>query len=702
MGLSREAIFELFIEESRLNLERMESALTRMHTNGVCADTTAEVFRYIHTLKGSSANFKCRAMAEFAHLVEELLAVFREKPETLLIEYVPTLFRVVDAFRQQLGTVNFSSPELQVEPPTDLVEKIDHLLKVTTGAQTDDEESSPMAESEMPWAVTLIPVMGLDRKLHPQIPKIVRQFMALGDAKIACDVHSLAQDFDPTLLNLEWTLQLDAHISRTQIEKIEKKFQDICDIHFERELTETTLDKPARDAMPSLTDEGATQAEIPQDLAVSDHVAISNAGNDVLRVAIEKIDALSGAVSELLLKQEELESIMKDASNKGCSTSAVSTLTQKIEGLRRSTQNVQSSVMTLRMVKMDNCFSRFHRLCLELGISQGKKVRLETHGGDTEIDKFVFDPISEALLHILRNAIDHGLSPPEERAATGKPEVGTIVLNASQRGGHVQVDVIDDGVGIDYTKLRVRMMQFLGDRAPKDPDITQLNHFIFEPGVSTRAGATDVSGRGVGLDVVKKNIESLDGTISVESSDAGTSFCLQVPLTLAILEGQLVDYKQESYVIPISFIVETLVFEPQKVSAISPGEFVYSFRGQSVALVPLVGSCLPELPLENSVENSAQTTLFDMSVQGAKTKEGQCEYVVIVRVANTFAAILIDRVKCHQQFTMKNLDDHFVLIPGFSGASILGDGGVVLVVDIVYQCRELQKNAQLSTVNAGA
>lgn len=647
MHLTRKEIFTLFCEESQQNLERMEDSLVKMHSSGICVERTAEIFRYIHTLKGSSANFKCTAMAEFAHMVEELLAVFRERPETFLPEYLSLLFQVVDALRQQLESVDFNHLETQSPPPAALVQGISHLLATVNGGAID--------ESLEPWLLDIMPVDGLMLEQLPQITSLLRQCMALGDTRVNCDGSLLSSpDFDPARLFLRWNIELDARITAAQIQKIESRFDRVCTFSFRR--------RPR-----VLTDE--IQASLQQQSDEWVPAKVTSSGADMLRVPVGTIDTLSSDICELLSQQGELENLMELQEPQ---SGAFQKLRYKLDAWRRCAEDLQSSVMGLRMVKIEECFSRFYRLCAQLSLAQNKKVQLKTRGGDTEIDKLIFEPMVESILHLLRNAIDHGVQTPHERVESNKPEIATITIAASQRGGQVQVDVSDDGKGIDYTKLRVRMMQVTGRQAPFEPTIDQLNQFMFEAGVSTRTDASDVSGRGVGTDVVKENIERLDGQVMVESSSAGTKFSLQVPLTLALLAGQMVRYEGQRYVIPISFILETAKFESGKLSQVAPERFLYHFRGGSVPVIPLLGNYVDLSEIERS-------------------GNGYREYVVIVQVATVLAAIIVDSICGHQQFAMKNIDDHFKVVPGFSGGSILGNGQVVLVVDVTYQSRHIQK-----------
>lgn len=667
MGLSQQDIFNLFIEESVENLDKMEHALVNMHTHGISEEATAELFRYVHTLKGSAANFRCTGIAKCAHILEEVLDQFRITPGLFRREYVPLFFESADVFRAEIGNLSFN--DIKEKGGRVCGEALQQKLKLLLVGSEDE----PDELSTRQWMLAIRLHDTTDADAIAKLPKVLRQFMALGDTTIDC-MPSRLEDIEHLVVSdlvLMWELEINKSVLKSNIQKVITKYEK----QYNFELSQRKLE----------TQEGLKLAEAPSsgglkstDITPSSGstASASPAGqpNDVLRVSMAKIDLLSGAIGELLAKQADLEALLTSEAQsvEQKSTYSKSTVTQTFDTLRRSTMELQSSIMTLRMLKMDLCFDRFQRLCAELSISQGKLVQLETIGGDTEIDKFVFESIVESLMHLIRNSVDHGMELPEERKKEGKLEQGTIQLTASQKGGYVVIEVRDDGRGIDYGRLAEKYNNMNGVAAGTEQSIKTLNQFIFESGVSTRTTASEVSGRGVGMDVVKQNIEQLDGNIQIGSVEVGSCFILKVPLTLAVLEGQLVCFRGDQYVIPISYIIETIRLDYSKVTLVCPGKAVYSFRGESIPIVPLVGN---EIPPQDGVKQS----------------------LIIVSVSDQLYGVVVEEVLGNQQITMKSLDENFILVPGFSGATVLTNGKAIFVVDVAHQVRVSEFGVEFST-----
>jgi two-component system, chemotaxis family, sensor kinase CheA len=338
-------------------------------------------------------------------------------------------------------------------------------------------------------------------------------------------------------------------------------------------------------------------------------------------------------------------------------------LSHSLATLDRNTRDLQQAVMSIRMMPMEFVFSRFPRLVYDVSTRLGKQVHLRTQGHDTELDKEMIELLIDPLTHVIRNAIDHGIETPEERRQAGKPEMGTVAMRATHRGGSVLIEVTDDGRGLDRPRIIAKARE-LGLPADDTWTDAQAWGLIFEAGFSTAKEVTNLSGRGVGMDVVRRNIASLGGSVSVSSAKGeGTTITLQVPLTLAVLDGMIIGVGDEQYIVPLEFVAEA--FKP------NPGD-IKTIVNQA-SLVAVRGEHLPIVRLEDVVELPA-------AAEGAAPRpEPIC---LVVEVDNRRAALLVDSLIGQQQLVVKSLDTNLHAVPGVAGATILGDGRVALILDV--------------------
>ena len=380
-----------------------------------------------------------------------------------------------------------------------------------------------------------------------------------------------------------------------------------------------------------------------------------------IRVSVEKIDRIVNLVGELVIAQ----AMMQQAAGQG--DAAVrgedDRLTHSLAILDRNTRELQQAVMSIRMMPMEFVFSRFPRLVYDVSTKLGKKVHLRTQGHETELDKELIELLVDPLTHVVRNAIDHGIESPQQRLAAGKPEMGSVSMRATHRGGSVIIEVADDGRGLDRDRIlaKARELGMASDESMSDAEVWGL---IFEAGFSTAQQVTSLSGRGVGMDVVRRNIASLGGSVSVSSElGAGTTITLQVPLTLAVLDGMIVSVADEQYIVPLEFVSEA--FKP------APGDI----RGivNQPSLVAVRGEHLPIIRLEDVVQ------LPQATAKGATRADPLC---LVVEVDNRRAALLVDSLIGQQQLVVKSLDTNLHVVPGVAGATILGDGRVSLILDV--------------------
>jgi two-component system chemotaxis sensor kinase CheA len=373
-----------------------------------------------------------------------------------------------------------------------------------------------------------------------------------------------------------------------------------------------------------------------------------------IRVSVDKIDRIVNLVGELVIAQAMVQQSVATASAK-----ADERLAHSVATLDRNTRELQQAVMSIRMMPMEFVFSRFPRLVYDLSAQLGKKVQLRTQGHETELDKELIEQLVDPLTHVVRNAIDHGIEAPAERVRNGKPEAGAIVMRATHRGGSVIIEVSDDGRGLDRDRIIAKARE-LGLPADDSWSDVQAWGLIFEAGFSTAREVTSLSGRGVGMDVVRRNISHMGGTVSVSSvKGKGTTITLQVPLTLAVLDGMIVGVGDEQYIVPLEFVAEA--FKP------APGD-IKSIVGQA-SLVAVRGEHLPIVRLDHAVQ---------LEREGG-APEPIC---LVVEVDNRRAALMVDNLIGQQQLVVKSLDTNLHAVPGVAGATILGDGRVALILDV--------------------
>ncbi|HNK19721.1 MAG TPA: chemotaxis protein CheW, partial [Piscinibacter sp.] len=377
--------------------------------------------------------------------------------------------------------------------------------------------------------------------------------------------------------------------------------------------------------------------------------------SSTLRVSVEKVDQLINLVGELVITQAMLAQ-----NSKNVDTALYQQLASGLADLERNTRDLQESVMSIRMIPMSVVFSRFPRMLRDLAGKLGKKVEFVTHGEATELDKGLVEKITDPLTHLVRNSCDHGIELPAERIARGKPEHGTITLSASHQGGSIVIEVRDDGKGLSREKL-LKKAREKGIDAPDSMTDQEVWSLIFAPGFSTAEVVTDVSGRGVGMDVVKKNITSLGGTVEIDSAEGyGMSVKVRLPLTLAIMDGMSVGVGEEVYILPLSSVVESFQVQPGMIRTI----------GASGRVVEVRDEYMPVLELEQVFD----VPRFDF--------ENVSAILVVVEAEGGRVALLVDELLGQQQVVVKNLEANYRRVDDVSGATIMGDGRVALILDV--------------------
>jgi len=467
-----------------------------------------------------------------------------------------------------------------------------------------------------------------------------------------------------TVLESSTTEQIEPiqQTTHSQTKNEPQSTQPIAPKSIEKEPNEQPVSKNISAKITELS--SPTTNTNPDKLAITPKEKTSNNENanhyasesSSIRVNIDKIDILINLVGELVITQSMLDQVGENFDN-----SRLSQLRDGLSQLERNTRELQESVMRIRMLPISYSFNRFPRLVHDLSVQLGKKVELKLSGEHTELDKTVLEKMSDPLVHLVRNALDHGIEAPEQRRRCDKPQTGLLHLHAFHQGGNIVIQISDDGAGFDFAKIRKKAMS-KGLLNPED-HVTdeQLHEFIFLPGFSTAEQVSDLSGRGVGMDVVRRNIRALGGTIDVKSQPGkGSTFSIRLPLTLAILDGQLVRVGEEIYILPLLSILESLRINPKLVSSMTGRAEVYRLRDEYIPILRLY-------------------SLFDVIASTTQLDQG---LLVIVEGDGQKIGLFVDELLSQQQIVIKSLETNYKQIQGISGATILGDGSVALILDI--------------------
>jgi len=679
------AFREIFFEEAHEHLEATEASLLRLDPDAPCPDELNAIFRAVHSIKGSAAMLGFTEIGALAHVFENLLDLLRKGERALARQDVDAMLRAGDTVKAQVA---WRRGELEAAPDPLAAEAA---LRERVGLPLADGAGGAVGASRG-FRVRLGPLAAaLDAA---ELDMMLAGLADMGGvANRAIDnVAGGSVAFDVTLqgteADLRSVLALVVSPDLTDVAAIPaatpvpspiapalagldgamELFVDPAEFRRNRAgaAGEAAAFEPA--VAPERFDagqEGAAVAPQPRAAAATGlppGVAAPAQGVATIRVATDKIDLLVNLVGELVITESVLSrqaSLAGEHAGTGAPTG--------LADLARNTRDLQEAVLAIRMVPISDAFARFPRLVRELSGQLGKQVALATVGETTELDRGLIEKILDPLTHLVRNAVDHGLEAPDARVAAGKDPVGTVTLAASQRGGKVVIEVSDDGRGLDRA-LILALAAERGRALPPDAPDAEVWQLLFEAGFSTAQEVTEVSGRGVGMDVVRRNILSLGGAVDVASRPGrGLTVTMTVPLTLAIMDAMTVSLAGQIYVLPLASVVESRSLGPDE---------LHSLPGQGETLC-VRGTWLPVLRL---------ATLFPPT-EGAPQGEG---IAVIVEARGSCAALLVDALIGQQQVVVKSLETNFRKVPGATGATIMSDGSVALILDIshvVQLCR---------------
>ncbi|WP_260628339.1 chemotaxis protein CheA [Serratia liquefaciens] len=640
MSMDISAFYQTFFDEADELLADMEQHLLELDPLAPDIEPLNAIFRAAHSIKGGAATFGFSVLQETTHLLENLLDGARRQEMSLSTEIINLFLETKDIMQEQLDAYKTSQ-----KPDVDSFEYICQALRqLALDAQQQDAPAAPAVAQHAVAAPAAIEggmrvcLCGLKPN---EVPLMLEELGNLGEVK---NPHQTENSLEVTLL----TSASEDDISAVLCFVLEPE-QISFTTPPQAELPPVAIEPVAAVAVaPVAAKPAPTVAETPKPRAKASE-------STSIRVAVEKVDQLINLVGELVITQSMLaqRSSSLDPVNHG-------DLLNSMSQLERNARDLQESVMSIRMMPMEYVFSRFPRLVRDLAGKLNKQVELQLQGSSTELDKSLIERIIDPLTHLVRNSLDHGIEDPATRLAAGKSEVGNLILSAEHQGGNICIEVTDDGAGLNREKILAKAASqgLAVSDSMSDEDVGML---IFAPGFSTAEQVTDVSGRGVGMDVVKRNIQEMGGHVEIHSqAGKGTSIRILLPLTLAILDGMSVKVNNEVFILPLNAVMESLQPQAEDLHPLAGGERVLQVRGEYLPLVELF-------------------RVFD--VAGAKTDATQ-GIVVILQSAGRRYALLVDQLIGQHQVVVKNLESNYRKVPGISAATILGDGSVALIVDV--------------------
>ncbi len=692
-----------FLECAEL-LDTLEEQLSSAEADGASAETANAVFRAVHSIKGGAGAFGFDALVGFAHYFETVLDKVREGEIAFTQQVIGICLRCSDALadlvaaardggeadaasveraRTELDSINTGGSGSSSDTPS-LGEDFDDLdfTPVAVGGDPAEEGATTSV-----WRIRFRPFPSLlERGVEPAL--IFRELAEQGELNTVCDASQTPglDAYEPSEVYVSWELTLTGDTTR---EAIEEAFDfAIGDCELEIECVDGAIQSPPVDEgapAPSLDDllsaalgdapqadqtqadgEAPEPKETPHAPATPKPRAPAPAETkaddarmavpQTIRVDLDRVDRVSDMASELVITQASLIQQIDDQLKQ-----ALPDLARGLEVLSQQTRSLQDAIMSIRAQPVKSVFSRMPRLIRQLEDDTGKKVRLEMRGEGTEIDKTIVEQLADPLTHMIRNAVDHGIETPDQRVADGKPAEGVITLSAEQISGRIVIRIQDDGQGVRRDKVYAKAVDrglVAADAQLADDEIDQL---IFMPGFSTAETASNISGRGVGMDVVRENILRLGGRVSIKSVEGkGATIILSLPLTLAVLDVMVVRVGDNPYVLPLASVIESMTYQDARISRLPSGENVVNFRNEFVQIADLA------VMLSENPKPDDQRFLIMCDAEGERR-----------------IGLVVDAMSGQQQVAIKSLEANFARIDGLAGATIMGDGQVALILDVV-------------------
>jgi len=683
MSMDLSEFHEIFFEECNEGLSLMESGLLSLD-NGTDVEEINSIFRAAHSIKGGAGSFGFNDVASFTHLMETLLDEMRDEQRGVTQNIVDLLLKSVDILMEMIKSAQ-DGEEFDTTHSDEVKEELDKMLASTEGKEGSPEELSTETEAgnteeqkeEKPigWKINFVPDINMLKEGNDPV-RIFRELDLMGKLSVVSDVSNVLPlvEIDPQSSYISWTLELETDEPLFEVQDafswVERDCQvlEIKPLYQECKVEETLVEqeravepKPEPEKIAVVEPIKAKTPEVIENKKATKKAKSKPAKEGgSIRVSIEKVDTLINMVGELVITQSMLSQTGESLENG--STKDFERLLDGLTQLERNTRELQENVLQIRMLPISFSFSRFPRLVRDLSKSLGKIINMEMIGENTEVDKTVLEKINDPLVHLVRNSLDHGIETPEIRRSKGKAETGTLQLCAFHEGSDIVIQVIDDGAGLNrdiiYNKAVEKGLIAANEELPDD----RIFNLIFMPGFSTAEQLSDVSGRGVGMDVVRRNVRDLGGNVSISNnaSGEGSTVTIRLPLTLAILDGQLVRVGEETYIVSLIAIVESMQMESKYINSIANHSEVYRLRNEYIPVI----------------------RLKDLLEIGSGTDDLEKGLLVVVESDARRVGIFVDDLLGQQQVVIKSLEANFKELQGISGATILGDGTVALILDV--------------------
>ncbi len=674
---------EIFIDETTEHLQTLNDQVLVLEEEPDNIETVNEIFRAAHSLKGMAGTMGFKRMQRLTHDMENVFSTIRDGKMSVTPDLVDVVFKCLDAIEEYLGCIKETSDEGENDNE-EIINQLNACLELSNSSSSSEAEQ-PAETSKEPAETSNgdkrkfldIKIADFEKNAMTEaeaknmnvygatvyvdencILKAARAFLVFkGLEEIGEVIRSVptVQDIEDEKFEFDFSLLI---ISSKSLEEVKKVIEDVSEI---KEVVIEEYAIPSDAKVVSSVQEKEEKQEVKKDNAKKKPAAAKTAGKPVanrsVRVDLDKLDVLMNLVSELIIAKNGLVSV----SNQDEEKTSMQSFNEQIEYLERITTNLHESVMKVRMVPIESVVNRFPRMIRDLSKKLGKEMELIMTGEDTELDRTVVDEIGDPLMHMLRNSADHGLEPTIERLKLGKPQVGTIELNAYQDGNNVTIEVKDDGAGIDVEKVKASAVKkgHITEEQAEMMNEKDAIDLLFRPAFSTAEKISDVSGRGVGLDVVKNKIEGLGGDVEVSTKlGEGTKFTIRLPLTLAIIQALMVEVRNEKYAIPLNSIV---TIEDVLVSDI---KYV-----QQKEVINLRGTVIPIVRLDEMLDCPP------------KEEDSENLIIVIVKKGDKQTGLVIDNLLGQQEIVIKPLGKYINIHRMISGATILGDGEVALIID---------------------
>ncbi|WP_436335808.1 chemotaxis protein CheA [Bacillus velezensis] len=659
---------DVFIDESKEHLQTCNEKLLLLEKDPADLQLVHDIFRAAHTLKGMSATMGYTDLAHLTHLMENVLDAIRNGEMPVTSDWLDVLFEALDHLEEMVQSIidggdgkrdiSEVSAKLDVNAVHETAASAETAEPPASKQQTstewnyDEFERTVIEEAEEQGFSRYEITVSLNESCMLKAVRVYMIFEKLNEAgEVAktipaaevLETEDFGTDFQVCFLTKQPAEEIKELISGiSEVEKVEISAGALLKTGEKPQAAEPVKETPVKKA-----------EKTPKPQAKTEEQPKHHSGSKTIRVNIERLDSSMNLFEELVIDRGRLEQIAKELDH--------NELTETVERLTRISGDLQSIILNMRMVPVETVFNRFPRMIRQLQKELNKKIELSIIGAETELDRTVIDEIGDPLVHLIRNSIDHGIESPEVRVNKGKPESGHVVLKAYHSGNHVFIEVEDDGAGLNRKKILEKALErsVITERDAETLEDNEIYELIFAPGFSTADQISDISGRGVGLDVVKNKLESLGGSVSVKSAEGqGSLFSIQLPLTLSIISVLLIKLEEETFAIPISSIIETAVIDKKDILQTHDRE-VIDFRGQIVPIVYLK----KEFGITDSKQDADQF------------------HVIVVKKGDKSTAFVVDSFIGQQEVVLKSLGDYLTNVFAISGATILGNGEVALIID---------------------